>query len=206
MPKKRKETRKKQVVVADTLPVPLRAFSIPVNRAEIPLDQWNRRHHIMYGSPEGSTYKHPTSPGIVEFYAIPAYKDNVLLGYIPIPPRYLRPWRLLCYAIVQMSTMWKLWGDECQRQKAGARKNHMITIRQNAGARVTQYMVVRRMVIEELVEIGFDNPARVHKLDEFMIRYDRDWLFEEFEDVSREGALYLRADPLGKENKDLFGA
>ena len=78
----------------------------------------------------------------------------------------------------------------------------MINLRNMAGLRLTQYLLYRRLVLEELMKLRFENsePA-IHSLIEFGIRESRDWLFETFENGRKEGAIYLTPDPTHSRNE-----
>lgn len=106
--------------------------------------------------------------------------------------------------------MFEAWIQRTNRlsgRKLKAVEEEMMNLRNMAGVRLIQYLLYRRLVLDELMKLRFENDDPViHSLIEFGIRESRDWLFETFEDAKRQGAMYLRLDPTEPKNDKEFGA
>jgi hypothetical protein len=86
-------------------------------------------------------------------------------------------------------------------------EKEMLRLKKNAGVLLAQYLLCRRLVLEELRELRFDNDnVVIQSLVEFGIRESRNWLFENFEHAKKEGARYLSLDPTAATNTKEFGA
>ncbi|KAG1776722.1 hypothetical protein EV702DRAFT_1046046 [Suillus placidus] len=74
----------KHAAISRALPQPIRAFCIPVTKAEPLMDDWVARepHRIHYGPLELKVY------GQLECLRVPVMKGQQLLGYVPLPTRY----------------------------------------------------------------------------------------------------------------------
>ncbi|KAG2127467.1 uncharacterized protein EDB93DRAFT_1257031 [Suillus bovinus] len=204
----------RHVAISRALPQPIRAFRIPVSKAELPMAQWDARapHRIHYGVPELINYGARDSSQLA-CLRVPAVKDGKLIGYVPLPSRYLSSWLYLCYCVEHWLAIWKCWDGESKKKQRKTKKTNIKiqrkrtdlinTSRKNAGARFLQAMVARRMVLEECIANGV-NDDRIESLDEFLIRNYRDWLFLEFDELPDDAHKYLEADPLYARNKKLF--
>lgn len=91
--------------------------------------------------------------------------------------------------------MFEAWIRRTKRLKKrelNAIEEEEIRLRNNAGVRLVQYLLCRRLVLEELMKLRFENDEPVvHSLIEFGIRDSRDWLFETYENAKIQGAKYL---------------
>jgi hypothetical protein len=97
--------------------------------------------------------------------------------------------------------------DELRGRRLNAVEEEMVNLRNMAGVRLVQYLLYRRVVLEELLELQFkNNNPIIHSLIEFGIRESRDWMFETFENVKKTGATYLGLDPTDPKNQKEFGA
>jgi hypothetical protein len=200
----------KRAVVSRALPQPIHDFCIPITKAELSMDLWNKLapHRVYYGVPELMKYS-AGDAGQLEYLRVPARKDQRLVGYVPLPIKYQSSWVYLCHCVEYWLAVWKCWDDESKKTKKNTkaqqeRASLVATSRKNAGARFLGAMVARRTVLEECMANGV-NDGRISSLDEFLIRDSRDWLFTEFNDLPDDADRYLEADPLHTANKDLFG-
>ena len=92
-------------------------------------------------------------------------------------------------------------------RRLNAVQEQEISLKNMAGVRLVQYLLYRRVVLEELMNLQFENHEPVvHSLIEFGIRESRDWLFESIENAKKQGSRYLRLDPTHPINKQEFGA
>jgi hypothetical protein len=194
----------KHVAISRALPLPIQDFRIPVSKAELPMDVWDLRapHRIHYGIPERVKYG-AEDQGQVEFLRVPASKEGLLVGYVPLPIKYRSSWVYLCYCVEYWLAVWKCWDVQSKKKMQRNRKELVVISRKNAGARFLEAMVARRAVVEECL-IKDLNQGRINTLDEFLIRDQRDWLFLEFDELPEDADRYLEADPLHAENKMLF--
>ena len=92
-----------------------------------------------------------------------------------------------------------------KHKKLNAVEEEEINLKNVAGVKLVQYLLCRRMVLEELMDLRFDSEPVVHSLIEFGIRESRDWLFETFEHAKKQGPKYLYLDPTLPNNKREFG-
>lgn len=156
-----------------------------------------------------------TAPDLIkvlgrDWYSVTAYDvDDGQLGKFLLPLKYYTLWRRLVYGALLQEKMFEAWTQRTERL-SGRRLNRveeeMIHLRNMAGLRLVQYLLYRRLVVEELITLRFVNDAPViRSLTEFGIRESRDWLFESFEYAKKQGAIYLRLDPTDPSNKNTFG-
>jgi len=187
----------------------------PLKEFKVPIVSWCPNEHQFKEFQEKSriTYTMPERIQIngKEWYWVTAYHvGNVLLGEFILPRAYHTLWRRLIYGALFQEKLYSAWISRTRRLK-GRRLNAVeeeeIRLRNMTGVRMVQYLLYRRMVLEELMKLRFENhEPLVHSLIEFSIRESRDWMFESFENAKKEGAPYLRLDPTLGKNKKEFGA
>ena len=186
---------------------PLKEFKIPVV-SWCPnvqaLKEFQDRSRLTYRSHERIEIKGR------EWYRFRAYSaKNDQLGEFLLPVRYYELWRRLIYGALLQEKMFEGWiqrTKHLQGRRLNAVQEKEIYLESVAGVRMVQYLLYRRMVVEELMKLRFNNDeAVVHSLIEFGIRESRDWMFETFENAKKEGAIYLRLDPTALENRKEFG-
>ena len=123
-----------------------------------------------------------------EWYSITAkdVNDN-RLGTFLLPIKYYPLWGRLVYAALSQEKMFEAWIRRTKRLKKrelNAIEEEEIRLRNNAGVRLVQYLLCRRLVLEELMKLRFENDEPVFlSLIEFGIRDSRDWLFETYENA-----------------------
>jgi hypothetical protein len=189
------------------LPCPLKDFKIPIvswrpNSSEFHNFQVNSR--ITYTDPEKVDIKG------YEWYLIRA-KDvnNKGLGGFFLPLKYYGLWRRLVYGALYQEKMYEAWiirTARLKKKKLSAIEEEEIRLKNVAGVRFVQYLLCRRLVLEELKDLQFGDPNSVVPcLIEFGIRDSRDWMFETFENAKIQGRKYLRLDPTAEINKAAFG-
>jgi hypothetical protein len=104
--------------------------------------------------------------------------------------------------------MWRLWADEEATASRRVRKENAALLRQNCGALVAQHMLARLLAVDQLVSLKYDATAgeeSVPILDEWKIRWSRDWFNTTYDQAARTGAGFLKADPIKPENRTFFG-
>ena len=121
-----------------------------------------------------------------EWYRVSAYDANDdLMGAFLLPLKYYPLWRRLIYGALLQEKIYEAWIQRTKRlrnKRLDAVEEQEINLKINAGVRLVQYLVYRRRVLEELMQLRFENhEPMVHSLIEFGIRESRDWLFETFE-------------------------
>jgi hypothetical protein len=140
---------------------------------------------------------------------IPVFQHKKLRGYVPLPLRYQRVWLELCYCIVLYTQMWRLWAKEEQNATRKTRKEKAAILRQNSGALVAQHRLARLLAVDELVSWSHDTTTsgqeRVRVLDEWKIRWSRDWFNTTYDRISRSDYKFLNADPIRPENRQFLG-
>jgi len=146
-----------------------------------------------------------------DWHCIKAYdvRDDQLGNFL-LPMKYYPLWRRLVYGALFQEKMYEAW---IRKTKGFAGKmlsavgQELFNLRNMTGVRLVQYLLYRRLVLEELMKLRFENHEPVvHSLIEFGIRESRDWLFETFENAKKQGAIYLHLDPTDTRNKKEFGA
>jgi hypothetical protein len=186
----------------------------PLNDFKVPIASWrpNEQQFKEFQDKSRITYTIPERIEIngKEWYSVAAYNvENVLLGEFILPFKYYPLWRRLIYGALFQEKLYNAWIQRTRRLK-GRRLNAVeeeeIRLRNMSGVRMVQYLLYRRVVLEELMSLRFENHEPVvHSLIEFSIRDSRDWMFETFENAKKEGAAYLRLDPTLRQNKKEFG-
>ncbi|KAF8235449.1 hypothetical protein L208DRAFT_1257083 [Tricholoma matsutake] len=189
------------------LPALLTTFSIPsVSWKPDPnmMQQFQQDWSVTYTIPEEITVQGRT------WYSISAYGPKQdYLGTILLPPKYYPIWRRLVYSTLYQEQMYNSWTINTKRlrnKSLNKVEEQMIHLRNNASVRFAQYLVCRRLVLEEFLKIQFDNNLEpvIQSLIEFGIRNSRDWLFDTFDDAKEAGAGYLRLDPTNSKNLKEF--
>jgi hypothetical protein len=135
------------------------------------------------------------------------------LGQFFLPQQYYPLWRRLIYGALFQEKLYEAWITRTKKLRHEESLNlvdkEMINLKNNAGVKLVQYLLIRRLVLEELMELRFDNNRDgpvIQTLIEFGIRESRDWLFESFEEAKKQEASYLGLDPTAPNNKKEFGA
>jgi hypothetical protein len=189
---------------------PLKEFKVPVvswRPTEERLKAFQTENRVTYTVPERIGIKGR------DWYRVAAYNvSDVLLGELLLPSKYCGLWRRLVYGALLQEKMYEGWIKRTKRVEGKKRlksiQEEEINLRNMAGVKMVQYLLYRRLVVQELMAINFDDhhvPV-VHSLIEFGIRDSRDWMFETFEDCQKDdGARYLRLDPTAPQNKKEFG-
>lgn len=185
---------------------PLEEFKVPIvswRPTEQQLEHFQNESRITYTLPERIEVKGK------EWYCVSVYGVKAaMLGQFLLPFKYHSLWRRLVYGALLQEKMYKAWIERTRRLK-GRRLNAVqeeeINLKNMAGVRLVQYLLYRRLVLEELMGLRFENHEPVvHTLIEFGIRESRDWMFETFENAKKEGAKYLRLDPTVQKNEGEF--
>jgi hypothetical protein len=189
------------------LAAPLNSFMVPVVSWHPNPDQFEEfqeKWRITYFAPElieidGS-----------DWHCIAANDvNNQELGKFLLPLKYYQLWRRLVYGALLQEKMFEAWIQRTKQlrgRRLNAVEEEMINLRNTAGLRLIQYLLYRRLVLEELMKLRFKNPNPVVlSLIEFGIRESRDWMFETFENAKIQGARYLRLDPTDPNNEKEFG-
>jgi hypothetical protein len=192
---------------AGLLASPLKKFNIPIVSwcpNELQLRQFQEESRITYAVPGRAQIQGR------EWYRVPAYEVNGdLLGEFLLPGKYYPLWRRLVYGALLQEKMYEGWIKRTRNLEGKmlvAVRQEEIRLRDMAGVRLVQYLLYRRVVLEELINLRFDNTEPVvHSLIEFGIRESRDWLFDSFADARKQGPKYLRLDPTAPENRTEFG-
>jgi hypothetical protein len=187
------------------------AFAIPSVGQTIGVGDWasHEPNAVWYGLPEVLEYSHPEGGTYVRC-RVEAFKpDEQSLGYLPLPQRYSEAWVQLCYTVVYWMTQWKAWVNElAQPPRSKEQPPQMVQdCVDNSGARFLQYLVTRRLIIDELLQhpMEKDGSDQLDVFDEYLIRERFNWLWTDFSDIpaSKRGSLQL--DPAHPENKAMFG-
>ena len=191
------------------LAAPLKEFKIPIvswlpNSKEF--RKFKRESTIYYSVPQPIKVK---GRKLLRIEACDV--EDSLLGEFILPEKYYTLWRRLVYGALFQEKMYEAWIERTKRlrQKSlNAAEEEEINLKKNAGVRLVQYLLCRRLVLEELMQLRFDSKREpvVHSLIEFGIRDSRDWLFETFENAKKQGGSYLYLDPTNTKNKKEFGA
>jgi hypothetical protein len=190
---------------------PITSFSIPIIRAEIIMDEslTNPGTLITYCAPQEmvaidshTKKKHTTC-------RVPVMEGGQLKGYVPLPMRYREIWLELCYNIVLLINIWKLWSKEVEKALKPKEKKMATACRRNVGTLLVQYMLARLLAVEELVSLSYNtDPGEecVKVLNEWKVRMLRDWFYMTHSEAKADGPEFMCADPVSAENKAFFGA
>jgi hypothetical protein len=191
---------------AAQLASPLKSFNIPIVSwcpTELQFKKFQDNARIVYLTPVPILIKGS------QWYRVSAYSLNhIFLGQFLLPFKYHALWRRLVYGALFQENMYSAWIKRTKRFKATrltAVQQQEIRLKDMAGVRLVQYLLYRRLVLKELLNLRFDNnDPLVHSLIEFGIRESRDWMFEAFHNAKKKGASYLRLDPTHEGNKKEF--
>lgn len=186
------------------------AFLIPSSGQTMGVGDWSSYEPkaVWYGWPEESEYQHPSGGTYVRCRVEAFGADKETLGYLPLPRRYTDAWVQLCYNVVYWISQWKAWVAE--KDRPSRLKNQPAGMAQecadNSGVRLLQYLAIRRLVVEELLQhhMSKDGSDQLRMFDEYLIRERFNWLWTDFEQipVSKRGPLKL--DPVHPANKTKF--
>ncbi|KAG2108284.1 hypothetical protein DEU56DRAFT_760667 [Suillus clintonianus] len=193
---------------AATVPLakPITFFAIPLVNAEWILDE--SATEVSYRAPEVTDVIDFASGEKFQTCRVPVVKGKRVTGYVPLPMRYVGVWLQLSYTIVLYTHMWRLWSEEEEESTRKTSKAKAAILRQNSGAMVAQHMLARLLAVDELVSLSHDTtrPGEEHVriLDEWKIRWTRDWFTSTYDDIVGSGAKFLNADPVSPENQELF--
>lgn len=186
---------------------PITTFKIPTVNAECVIDE--SATAVKYLPPEQVDIVDSDTSQIFHTCQVPVMKNGRLRGYMPLPMRYRQTWLELSYCIILHTQMWRLWTKEEAKARKRSIKNKAAALRQNSGACVAQHMLARLMAAEELVSLSHDpsipGVERVRILDEWKIRWYRDWFNTTHDKAAEEGAKFLEADPIEDGNRGFFG-
>jgi hypothetical protein len=140
---------------------------------------------------------------------VPVMEGGKLKGYVPLPMRYREIWLELCYNIVLLINVWKLWSKEEEKAVKPKEKKMATACRRNVGTLLVQYMLARLLAVEELVSLSYNTDPgeeRVKVLNEWKVRMLRDWFYMTHSEAMADGPEFMCADPVSAENKAFFGA
>jgi hypothetical protein len=105
--------------------------------------------------------------------------------------------------------MWELWAAEEESATKKGVKDKCALLRKNTGAVVAQHTLARLLAIEELLTLSLEaslpGKESVRILDEWRIRWCRDWLTSTYQQAMKSGATFLNADPIHPKNRAFFG-
>ena len=203
-------------ITSSIMPLPSKSVRLaaPLKEFKIPIVSWrpNEKQFREFRKNSRVTYTVPEITDIMgkKWYRVAAYDvhDN-LLGEFALPIKYNQLWRRLIYGALFQEKMYKAWilrTKPLKGKSLNAVEEEEVRLKNMAGVRLIQYLLYRRRVLEELMELRFENSKPVvHSLIEFGIRESRDWLFETFENAKKQGAEYLHLDPTVQKNKKEFG-
>lgn len=190
------------------LAAPLKEFKIPIvswRPNSLELKEFQKNSRVTYTVPEELKIKGR------EWLRVAAYNVmDLLLGEFILPKKYYSLWRRLIYGGLFQEKMYEAWIKRTKRLKGkslNAVEEEEIRLRNMAGVRLAQYLLCRRLVLEELMNLRFDfnTEPEVPLLIEFGIRESRDWLFETYENAKKQGQKYLYLDPTLSKNEREFG-
>jgi hypothetical protein len=189
-------------------------LAAPLTKFDIPIVSWYpdnkqfekfKKCRVSYFAPDKTKIKGK------EWYEIIAFNpQNQQLGMVYLPLKYYSLWRRLVYRVVFQEKMFEAWIEKTKAWKKkglNAVQEEAINLKNMTGVRLVQYLLYRRLVLEELMKLQFEkHEPVVHSLIEFGIREFRDWLFESFQSAKKEDPIYLCLDPTNPKNNNLFGA
>ncbi|KAG2121484.1 hypothetical protein DEU56DRAFT_918170 [Suillus clintonianus] len=194
--------------VNNTVPLlhPITSFAIPTVNAECALDE--TATEVSYRPPEVTDVIDFATGETFQTCRVPVVQSKRLSGYVPLPIRYQAVWLQLTYCIILYTNMRRLWEEEEQKNTRRASKENAAILRKNSGALVAQHMLARLLAVDELVSLSHDTSIpgneSVRILDEWKIRWSRDWFNTTYDKVFAAGAKFLNADPIPQENVELF--
>jgi hypothetical protein len=164
---------------------------------------------VLFGVPEEIDVVHPETKETYLTCRVAVSMGEEEVGYIPLPTRYRATWLELSYNIVLYTEMWELWTAEEENASRKTQKEKCAILRKNSGSVVAQHTLARLLAVEELLSLSLEaslpGQESVRILDEWRIRWCRDWLTMTYQQVSNSGAAFLNADPIRPENRSFFG-
>lgn len=164
---------------------------------------------VIFGAPEEIEVVHPRTKEKYNTCRISVSIDKAVVGYIPLPLRYRETWLELSYSNVLYYQMWELWMDEYDSTTRKGQKEKCEMLRKTTGTVVAQHSISRLLAIEELLTLSPDASApekeSVRILDEWKIRWFRDWFTTDYAQAAKTGARFLKADPIHPQNRAFFG-
>ena len=192
------------------LPHPLSRFRHPTTRWRIGAARYAEyvRRRVTYS---------PLLPVVINqrpwlrIQALYHTSTGIVPYFFHLPPSYGPLWRLLVYSAIWWEKMYSKWTavtDGFRDKKLTRAQRQTLTLRDNTGVKLVQYVLFRRFVLEELVDLRFDGddyPA-VMSLVEFGIRHFRDWLDVDFATARSQGEKYLAYDPTVPTNRKFLSA
>lgn len=187
------------------------AFVIPSVGQTIGVADWASRepNAVWYGLPEVLEYPHPEGGTYTRCRVEAFTADEQLLGYLPLPRRYAEAWVQLCYTVVYWMAQWKAWVNElAQLPRSKEQPPQMVQdCVNNSGARFLQYLVIRRLIVDELLQhpMARDESDQLKVFDEYLIRERFNWLWTDFSEIPVRKRGSLQLDPVHPENKGMFG-
>jgi hypothetical protein len=198
------------------LPPKSMRLAAPLKEFKIPTVSWfpNPQQFKEFQDKSRVTYDPPRELKIKGrlWFAVTAYDaEDDQLGEFVLPVKYYTLWRRLVYAGLLQEKMYEAWINRTKgligKKGLNAVEKQEINCKNIAGVRLVQFLLYRRLVLEELMKLKFDSdpPPEVHSLIEFGIRDSRDWLFETFEKAKEEGEKYLYLDPTVQKSNREFG-
>jgi hypothetical protein len=189
---------------------PIASFSIPIIRAELVMDEslTNLGTLVTYCSPQEMVAVDPHTNKKHTICRVPVMEGGQLKGYVPLPMRYREIWLELCYNIVLLTNVWKLWSKEEEKALKPKEKKMATACRRNVGTLLVQYVLARLLAVEELVSLSYVmkiGMERVNVLNEWKVRMLRDWFYVTHSEAMADGPEFMCADPVSSENKAFFG-
>ena len=191
---------------------PISEFLIPSDGHTLNPVDWDAHEQqvVWYGLPFEDEYDH-NSGGTYKRCRVEAFRGTMLqpIGYLPLPSRYASAWTQLCYTIVYWLSHWRAWLDEIGKPLRYPKTQPASFVQDtvnNIGARLLQYLIIRRMIMEELLAhtMSKDGTDSLRVFDEFLIRDRFDWLWCDYGDVPKHQEVFLEADPVHPDNHPFF--
>lgn len=179
---------------------PLKKFLIPTVDWKLTKENWvtaSATCLVHYQPPQ------PVKVNGEDRLKIIAYQeDEGILGAFFLPPSYELLWRRLVYGAFYWEKMFGYWEEMTQRMGKGkkrtARQRAVIISRNNVGVILVQYLLSRRLVLEEIMKQPLGCPGEdpiLECLIEFGIRHHRDWFSLNFKSAKKEAGQFLKIDP-----------
>jgi hypothetical protein len=140
------------------LAAPLKEFKIPVVswRPTRPgFQEFQQKHRVTYQAPSTITVQGN------KWLRICAYDvNNEIEGVILLPPKYYPLWRRLVYGGLYNEKLFEAWNKNTRlgRSDLNNIEKQMVRLKHNAGIRFVQYLLCRRLVLDELRELRFNDP------------------------------------------------
>ncbi|KAF8426434.1 hypothetical protein L210DRAFT_3509112 [Boletus edulis BED1] len=184
-------------------------FRIPSENGPITLEEWAAYEPAAswYGIPIEVEHTRPDGERFVTCRVEAMNQQQQTVGYLPLPRRYAKAWVHLCYTVVYYLSVWRAWASEVGQphRVRGQPKNLAEDCANNNATRLTKYLVIRRLIVDELLQhrLSENEGDQLDVFDEFLIREQWEWLWTPFEDVPSDQLDKLRLDPVADENSCL---